>query len=100
MPGKVVKVLVAVGDEVKEGQGLVVIEAMKMENEVRSPREGEGGEVPRAGGGGGGAGPRPPLRGDGGAPARARLHGGGRAARARRAARAAGGVPVHARRAA
>jgi biotin carboxyl carrier protein len=41
MPGKVVKVLVAVGDEVKEGQGLVVIEAMKMENELRSPRHGK-----------------------------------------------------------
>ena len=41
MPGKVVKVLVAVGDEVKEGQGLVVVEAMKMENEMRSPRDGK-----------------------------------------------------------
>jgi biotin carboxyl carrier protein len=41
MPGKVVKILVSVGDEVKEGQGLVVIEAMKMENEMRSPRDGK-----------------------------------------------------------
>jgi biotin carboxyl carrier protein len=41
MPGKVVKVLVAVGDEVKEGQGLVVVEAMKMENELRSPKDGK-----------------------------------------------------------
>jgi biotin carboxyl carrier protein len=40
MPGKVVKVLVALGDEVKEGQGLVVVEAMKMENEMRSPKSG------------------------------------------------------------
>jgi biotin carboxyl carrier protein len=38
MPGKVVKVLCAVGDEVAAGQGLVVIEAMKMENELRAPR--------------------------------------------------------------
>ncbi len=41
MPGKIVKVLVAVGDEVKEGQGLVVVEAMKMENEMRSPKDGK-----------------------------------------------------------
>jgi biotin carboxyl carrier protein len=41
MPGKIVKVLVKVGDTVKEGQGLVVIEAMKMENELKSPKEGK-----------------------------------------------------------
>jgi len=41
MPGKVVKVLVQVGDEVKEGQGLVVVEAMKMENELKSPKAGK-----------------------------------------------------------
>ncbi len=40
MPGKIVKVLVAPGDEVKARQGLVVIEAMKMENELRAPRGG------------------------------------------------------------
>ena len=40
MPGKVVTVLVREGDAVKEGQGLVVIEAMKMENELRSPKTG------------------------------------------------------------
>lgn len=40
MPGKVVKYLVAVGDEVAEGQGLVVVEAMKMENELSSPKSG------------------------------------------------------------
>jgi len=34
MPGRVVKVLVAKGDAVHAGQGLVVLEAMKMENEV------------------------------------------------------------------
>ena len=36
MPGRVVKVLVAKGDAVLPGQGLVVLEAMKMENEVRA----------------------------------------------------------------
>ncbi|MFO0584830.1 MAG: biotin/lipoyl-binding protein [Anaeromyxobacteraceae bacterium] len=41
MPGKVVKILVKVGDEVKEGQGLVVVEAMKMENEMKSPKDGK-----------------------------------------------------------
>ena len=41
MPGKVVKVLAKVGDEVKQGQGLLVIEAMKMENEVKSPKDGK-----------------------------------------------------------
>jgi biotin carboxyl carrier protein len=38
MPGRVVRVLVAPGDEVKARQGLVVVEAMKMENELRAPR--------------------------------------------------------------
>ena len=41
MPGKVVKILVKVGDTVKEGQGLVVVEAMKMENEMKSPKDGK-----------------------------------------------------------
>jgi glutaconyl-CoA/methylmalonyl-CoA decarboxylase subunit gamma len=36
MPGRVVKVLVVQGDSVEAGQGLVVLEAMKMENEVRA----------------------------------------------------------------
>jgi acetyl/propionyl-CoA carboxylase alpha subunit len=36
MPGRVVKVMVTDGDEVREGQRLLVIEAMKMENEVRA----------------------------------------------------------------
>jgi biotin carboxyl carrier protein len=40
MPGKIVKVLVKVGDEVTEGQGLIVVEAMKMENELKSPKAG------------------------------------------------------------
>jgi len=40
MPGKVVRVLVQVGDVVEQGQGLVVVEAMKMENEMESPKAG------------------------------------------------------------
>jgi biotin carboxyl carrier protein len=37
MPGKVIAVLISEGDSVERGQGLVIVEAMKMENEVRSP---------------------------------------------------------------
>jgi len=40
MPGKVVRVLVAAGDQVDVRQGVVVVEAMKMENELRAPRAG------------------------------------------------------------
>ena len=40
MPGKVVKVLVEDGQEVESDQGIVVLEAMKMENELRSPVRG------------------------------------------------------------
>jgi biotin carboxyl carrier protein len=40
MPGRIVKMLVNVGDRVAVGQGVAVVEAMKMENEVRSPRSG------------------------------------------------------------
>jgi biotin carboxyl carrier protein len=40
MPGKVVRVLVSPGDEVSAGQGLVVLEAMKMQNEMKAPRAG------------------------------------------------------------
>ena len=40
MPGKIVKVLVTEGQEVSRGQGLLVIEAMKMQNELRAPRAG------------------------------------------------------------
>jgi biotin carboxyl carrier protein len=57
MPGKIVKVLVAVGQSVDAGQALLVIEAMKMENEIRSPIDGvvtavavtEGGSVETSG---------------------------------------------------
>ena len=40
MPGKIVKIFVKVGDVVTEGQGLVVVEAMKMENELKAPKAG------------------------------------------------------------
>jgi biotin carboxyl carrier protein len=40
MPGKVVRVLAQVGAAIAAGQGVLVIEAMKMQNEVRSPRDG------------------------------------------------------------
>jgi|SRR5579885_2484470 len=40
MPGKVVRLMVSVGDEVKLGQGVIVIEAMKMQNELKSPKDG------------------------------------------------------------
>jgi biotin carboxyl carrier protein len=45
MPGKVVRVLVKPGDPVRARQGLVVIEAMKMENELRAVRDGTVTEV-------------------------------------------------------
>ena len=38
--GKVVRVLVKTGDAVDAGQGIVVVEAMKMQNEIRAPRKG------------------------------------------------------------
>ena len=36
MPGKVVDVLVGAGDEVEKDQGVLIVEAMKMENEIRA----------------------------------------------------------------
>lgn len=39
MPGKIVDVLVKVGDTVKAEQALIIMEAMKMENEIRAPRD-------------------------------------------------------------
>ena len=39
MPGKVIRVLVAAGEAVTAGQGLVVVEAMKMQNEMQAPRD-------------------------------------------------------------
>lgn len=40
MPGKIVRVLARPGDPVSAGQGLLVVEAMKMQNEIRSPKSG------------------------------------------------------------
>lgn len=41
MPGKIVRVLVKEGEVVEAGQGLLVVEAMKMQNEIRSPKNGK-----------------------------------------------------------
>lgn len=41
MPGRIVRVLVADGEAVEAGQGCVVIEAMKMQNELKAPRAGQ-----------------------------------------------------------
>jgi biotin carboxyl carrier protein len=46
MPGKVVRVLVAPGDNVAAGQGLVVVEAMKMQNEMKAAHAGRVATVP------------------------------------------------------
>lgn len=40
MPGKVVRVLVSQGAEVEAGTGVLVVEAMKMQNEIKSPKKG------------------------------------------------------------
>lgn len=40
MPGKVIRLLVKAGNAVEAGQGLLVVEAMKMQNEIRSPKRG------------------------------------------------------------
>ena len=45
MPGRVVRVLVSTGDHVTARQGVAVVEAMKMENELRSPKAGRVKEV-------------------------------------------------------
>ncbi len=45
MPGKVMAILVEAGQQVRAGDGLLVIEAMKMENEIKSPVDGEVKEV-------------------------------------------------------
>jgi biotin carboxyl carrier protein len=40
MPGKIVRALLKPGDEVSAGQGVIVVEAMKMQNEIKSPKAG------------------------------------------------------------
>jgi biotin carboxyl carrier protein len=46
MPGRLVRVLVQPGQQVQAGDGLLVMEAMKMEKELRSPRAGRVSELP------------------------------------------------------
>ena len=50
MPGKLVRVLVKKGDAVRARQAIAVIEAMKMENELRASRDGVVVELPVSGG--------------------------------------------------
>jgi len=40
MPGKIVRVMVEIGEKVEAGAGVIVVEAMKMQNEMKSPRAG------------------------------------------------------------
>ena len=40
MPGKLVRILAAEGAEIKQGEGVLIIEAMKMQNEMKSPKDG------------------------------------------------------------
>ena len=40
MPGKIVRVLVETGAEIKKGDGVIIVEAMKMQNEMKSPKDG------------------------------------------------------------
>lgn len=46
MPGLVLKVIAAAGDEVKKGDNLIVLEAMKMENMIKSPADGKIKHIP------------------------------------------------------
>ena len=41
MPGKIIKVLVQEGESVQEGQAVLILEAMKMQNEIKSPQSGQ-----------------------------------------------------------
>ncbi len=45
MPGKVVRIIAALGDDVEAGDGVVVVEAMKMQNEMKSPKSGRVREI-------------------------------------------------------
>ena len=50
MPGRIVKVLMNEGDEVEEGQAVLILEAMKMQNEIKSPQRGRISKIcPKAG---------------------------------------------------
>ena len=50
MPGKVVRVLVEPGTKVSKGDGIIVVEAMKMQNELKSPKDGTVREIRAADG--------------------------------------------------
>ena len=50
MPGRVIRVLIETGQDVEDGQGLIVVEAMKMQNEMKSPKAGRVAEVKTAAG--------------------------------------------------
>jgi biotin carboxyl carrier protein len=41
MPGRVIRILVEAGQDVEAGDGLIVVEAMKMQNEMKSPKAGK-----------------------------------------------------------
>ena len=45
MPGKVVRILKSVGDSVAKAEGVIVVEAMKMQNEMKSPKDGTISEI-------------------------------------------------------
>ncbi len=45
MPGKVVSILVEKGARVEQGDGVIIVEAMKMENELKAPRSGQVAEI-------------------------------------------------------
>jgi biotin carboxyl carrier protein len=50
MPGRIVEVLMKEGDEVEEGQAVMILEAMKMQNEIKSPQSGRISKIrPQAG---------------------------------------------------
>ncbi len=40
MPGKIVSILARQGAEIKQGEGVIIVEAMKMQNEIKSPKDG------------------------------------------------------------
>lgn len=45
MPGKVVRILASQGDAIEKGEGVIVVEAMKMQNEMKSPKDGSISEI-------------------------------------------------------
>ena len=50
MPGRIVKILMKEGDAVEEGQAVLILEAMKMQNEIKSPQQGRISKIcPQAG---------------------------------------------------